>query len=351
MSSKKDCEETQLATPMEPNQHDGIDYDKGRKKYPRAIVAVDVVVFGVMPDNNELRVFVQRDKKTDDWLLPGRFLHAGRWGKSEVDQGPDSDNWTLEETRQNALVRSWPIKTTFGDEVLSSEVIYRVPQNNDIMVQLPAKSKIDRDTREKRVISVPYMTLVGIRDPLPEHLTKLSLAQWAPVSEILKTEKIKLGHDHQEILQDAYNRLFQWIRTVPIGLNVVTASVKELKDNEVGDVSTIEWNDYPFEIYSLIHLYNVILSLKNLSVDRSNLRKLLKDDRKVISVFDGSSKKGGRSKKGGDVCVFNDKYLEFKKDFTFAFNPKPRGKKKSTQPKKKTTEPKKKSTQSKKESE
>ena len=47
-------------------------------RHARANIAVDMVVFGVLPEKDELHVFVQRDKKEFKWSLPGLWSRPER---------------------------------------------------------------------------------------------------------------------------------------------------------------------------------------------------------------------------------------------------------------------------------
>lgn len=276
-------------------------------KHARANIAVDVVVFGVLPDKDELHVFVQRDKKEHKWSLPGRFMHCGTNPNDEI---ASDDNWNLEKTREKALCMTWPIITTLYGEVVSNSESYTIKENDDLICQLEAMSEVGRDSRPERVrvVSIPYMTLVWVKkDEMPsEHINneKVSVAQWMPLSELINNNgtrgKIELDHDHFKILDNGLTRLFQEARTRPVG--------KKMLPNE-------------FDISNLIHIYKVILQAMGVSVERSNLRKLL-IERGVIKEVNNENSSG---KGVGTYRFVDDKYKEYKRYLNFGFNPKPRG--------------------------
>lgn len=271
-------------------------------KRARANIAVDVVVFGVLPNKEELHVFVQRDKKEDKWSLPGRFMHCG---KNPHDEIATDDNWTLEDTRNSALHMSWPIETKHLDEVLIPSETYTIKQNDDLICQLDAMSEVTRDSRPERVrvVSIPYMTLVRVeKDERPSRVLDeiAEVARWLPLSELINADgtpgKIELDHDHFEILSNGLKRLFQEARTRPVGRTMLPEE---------------------FDISNLIHIYNVILQAMGVSVDRSNLRKLLLDIRGVIKE---SNNEGTPGKTGTTYRFVDEKYDEYKKYLNFGFN-------------------------------
>ena len=277
-----------------------------RYKHARANIAVDMVVFGIIPNDNKLYVFIQRDKIEDKWSLPGRFMHCGSDPNDEI--APD-DNWTLEQTRESALHMTWPIKTILHDVVLKPSEEYTIKQNDDLICQLEAMSIVDRDSREARtrVVSIPYMTLVRIeKDEMPSKQLNnddASVAQWIPLSELINKDgtcgKIELDHDHLQILSNGVKRLFQEIRTRPIGLGMLPLE---------------------FDLSDLIHIYSVVLTTMGAPVERSNLRKLLLERGVIKEVRnENPSKKGG-----GTYQFIVEKYCEYKRYLNFSLNPKPK---------------------------
>lgn len=271
-------------------------------KHARANIAVDVVVFGVLPDKDELHVFVQREKEEDKWGLPGGFMHCGRSVINETQE--EDDNWTLDSTIEKVLNMTWPIKTIHNDKILRSSVSYQIElkdgQKQDLLCQLGAMSNLNRDSRGKRVVSVPYMTLVRIeKDKMPSDLINGYVAQWMPLSELItdgdKPGKVELDHDHFDILKDGLQRLSQEVRTRPVGKDMLQE---------------------PFELIDLIHIYNLILKTMGASVERSNLRKLLMERGVIKEVNDEDSS----GKSWGKYRFVDEKYEEYKKFLNFGFN-------------------------------
>lgn len=276
--------------------------------HPRANIAVDVVVFGVLPDKDELCVFVQRDSDDEKWCLPGRFMHCGKSFENEKDLS-DEDNWDLERTRKEALNMEWPIQTTYKGKVLQNSVSYIIKENDDLVCQLEVMSKVDRDSRECRVVSVPYITLVNVnKDKMPDSSINEYVAQWMPLSKLINDDgtsgNVKLDHDHLDILKNGCKRLFQEIRTRPVGMGMLPAE---------------------FEIMHLINIYNLVFRAMGVSMERSNLRKLLLDRGVIVEVT--NQKKPG---KGGAAYRFDfDRYNEIKRCHNFGLNPRPKDKKKA----------------------
>lgn len=322
-------------------------------KHARASIAVDMVVFGILPENkpnsNELCVFVHRPPDESDWWLPGRFMHCGESiGNEKADDG---DNWTLEDTMKSALTRdewevekSISIKTTSGSKTFSktslSKPIYIITPNIDLICQLEAMSALNRDNRKnKRVVSIPYMTLVCIREnnSIPSELEP-DCAQWMPISKLIRVKdnytpgEERLAHDHFDILKNGLKRLFQEIRTRPIGGNVDMVDdqiINKYIDNEDRN-NKEKLDDYfllpkEFDISQLVHIYNVVLQTMGVSVERSNLRKLLLERGVIKEINDNNA-----PQKGGTTYKFVvEKYNEFKEYLNFGFNPKPKDKNKT----------------------
>lgn len=325
--------------------------DKFPYHHPRANIAVDVVVFGVLPedssDSNELRVFVR--KKEGMWWLPSKFMHCGKSYEHETID--DGDNWTLEDTLKEALKRTWK-KTNhtsyFEDSCLDKiddgkeqksiyekttkdDCTYNIKPNIDLICQLEAMSALDRDKRKMRVVSVPFMTLISVKETIPSDIIKDEVALWMPVSKLIKIKKDgfekgdeKLAHDHFDILKNGLMKLFQEVRTRPIGgsKDVVGEDVidKYLNKEEKNNLGEYFMLPSEFDASHLINIYNVILRTMGLSMERSNLKKLL-TDRGVIKEVSNRNSSG----KGGSTYRFvANTYKEYKQNLNFGFNPKPK---------------------------
>ncbi len=324
--------------------------------HPRANIAVDVVVFGILPGKDELHVFVQRDNVNDKWALPGRFMRCGSSFENEINN-EDGKNWTLEETMRDALVCKWEKvkdKTetyvggvkVFGKES-EADVSYTILPNMDFICQLEPMSALDRDKRETkpRVVSIPYMTLIYVKNEIPSTVSSL-VAQWKPVSELIKINenykiKERLAHDHSKILTNALKRLFQEVRTRPIGGSwdvvrfIINKEKKEIENKEselekvvskyMCEENKDNIDDYfllpsEFDVAQLIDIYNVVLHTMGVSVERSNLKKLLLI-RGVIKEV------GNRNQCGKGSASFRfvaKEYNGYKERLDFGFNPKPK---------------------------
>ena len=327
-------------------------------KHARASIAVDVVVFGILPGKDELHVFVHqppqkeplhknKDEDKDEWWLPGRFMHSG---KSILDEIASDDNWTLERTMRDALTRKWKVGNKSetivdGVKVISEEspeveVSYTIKPNIDFICQLEPMSALDRDDRGWRVISIPYMTLICVKEGIPMAIPEKT-AQWKPVSELInkaKGEPGALAHDHREILKNALKRLSQEIRTRPIGgsEDVVKFFIEKEKEKNKEDGARLEkvireymseeakndLGDYvmlpsEFDASQLIDIYSVVLHTMGVSIERSNLKKLL-IERHVIKETGNRNQSG----KGGGTYRFDvDGYIKYRENLNFGFNP------------------------------
>lgn len=304
-------------------------------EFPRASIAVDMVVFGILPDVDELCVFVHRPKGAGDWWLSGGFMHCGKSFFDEV--ADDGDNWTLEETQMHALNRTWKVKVggasvngIVSEEPSEKTVSYTIIPNIDLICQLEVMSALNRDDRNIRVVSVPYMTLVNVRNNIPPEVPS-DFAQWMPVSKLISIKddytpgKERLAHDHFEILKNGLTRLFQEVRTRPIGGNidimVDDKLVKKYIDEE--DLSDKEIVDKyfllptEFDVSHLLRIYSLVLQTMDVKIEKSNLLKRLMQK----NCFDKKDK--GVVEKNGDKCRFvKQKYIDYKKNLNFGFNPK-----------------------------
>ena len=302
-------------------------------KHSRANIAVDIVAFGILPDKDELCVFLHRPKGEGAWWLPGRFMHCGKDLNNETFD--DGDNWTVEDTMRSALDRSWPMKKSICGKNYESEVKYSIKPNIDLICQLEAMSALNRDQRENKnlkVISIPYMTLLCVRKDIPQDVFP-DFAQWMPVSNLINIKnnfapgEEKLAHDHFDILKNGLKRLFQEVRTRPIGGSMDVVDNYNI-EKYVSKEDTDNIDDYfmlpsVFDISHLINIYNVVLRTMGVSIERSNLRKLLQERGVIEEVrYQNQPRKGGTTYK-----FISDKYNEYKTYLNFGFNPKPKDEK------------------------
>lgn len=302
-------------------------------EFPRASIAVDMVVFGILPDVDELCVFVHRPKGEGRWWLSGGFMHCGKSFNDEV--ADDGDNWTLEETQMRALNRTWKVKVggasvngIVSEEPSEKTVTYTIKPNIDLICQLEVMSALNRDDRNIRVVSVPYMTLVSVRNNIPSEVPS-DFAQWMPVSKLINKDfaegEEKLAHDHFEILKNGLTRLFQEVRTRPIGGNIdIMVDDKliekyinkdDLADKEIVDKYFLLPTE--FDVSQLIRIYSLVLQTMDVKIEKSNLLKRLMQKNSL------DKKDKGLVEKNGDKCRFvKQKYVDYKRNLNFGFNPK-----------------------------
>lgn len=302
-------------------------------EFPRASIAVDMVVFGILPDVDELCVFVHRPKGEGRWWLSGGFMHCGKSFNDEV--ADDGDNWTLEETQMRALNRTWKVKVggasvngIVSEEPSEKTVTYTIKPNIDLICQLEVMSALNRDDRNIRVVSVPYMTLVNVRNKIPSEVPS-EFAQWMPVSKLITIKddydegEEKLAHDHFEILKNGLKRLFQEVRTRPIGGNegMVEEKLRKKYVNDEDWADKKKRDEYfllptEFDVSQLIRIYGLVLQTMDVKIEKSNLLKRLMQKDRV------DKKDKGVVEKHGDKCRFViQKYKDYKKNLNFGFNP------------------------------
>ena len=331
------------------NSKEKLDNKPFHYKHARANIAVDVVVFGVLPedpsDSNELRVFVR--KKDGMWWLPSKFMHCGK--SYEHETVDDGDNWTLEDTLKEALKRTWKKTnhTSYYEDFRSDKMddskeqksiyekttkddrTYNIKPNIDLICQLEAMSALNRDKRKMRVVSIPFMTLISVKEAIPSDIIKDEVALWMPISKLIRIKKDgfeegdeKLAHDHFDILKNGLMKLFQETRTRPIGgsKDVIGQDAKDkyLNNEEKNNLGEYCMLPSEFDVSQLINIYNVVLRTMGVSMERSNLKKLL-IDRGVIEEVGNRNPSG---KGGGSYRFVADKYKDYKQNLNFGFNPK-----------------------------
>ena len=162
-------------------------------RYPRPSVTVDAVVFGVTPQDNQLRVLLVKRKNPPFegfWALPGGFVNVS----DEGDQG---------EPLEDAVLRELKEETNVAVEYIEQLGTFGAP---------------GRDPRG-RVISVAYFGLVRTTDHLPIGGDDAAEAAW--FTDPFDPED--LAFDHDEIIHAAKTRLQGKIRYAPIGFNLLPA--------------------------------------------------------------------------------------------------------------------------------
>lgn len=173
-------------------------------RYPRAAVAVDLVVFTII--DADLKVLLIRRGEPPflgAWALPGGFV---RVGPSHKDQGEDLD--------------------AAAERELNEET--GLPKGSVYLEQLYTFGKSDRDPRA-RVISIAYYALVRpTLAPLVRAGGDAKDAGWCSIQE---AKKRSLAFDHASILSQALGRIRGKIDYSNIAFELVpeTFSIPELR--------------------------------------------------------------------------------------------------------------------------
>lgn len=156
-------------------------------EYPRANLAVDIVVFGYQPEIEGLHslslLLIQRGLEPfrGQWALPGGFVHI------------DED---LEQAARRELKEEAGLDNIF-------------------LEQLYTFGRVDRDPRE-RVVSCAYYALVEQSKFKPKAATDAADAKWYPLRKLPK-----LAFDHAEIVKTADERLRNKVRYEPVGFELL----------------------------------------------------------------------------------------------------------------------------------
>lgn len=150
--------------------------------YPRPMVTVDCVVFGL--DADRLQVLLIRRKSPpfkDCWALPGGYV--------EIDE-------SLEDAARRELTEETNLRDIF-------------------LEQLFTFGDPDRDPRG-RTISVAYYALVSMRQHAPVGADDASDAVWKDA-----TAARRLAFDHDKVMATALERLRGKVRYRPIGFELL----------------------------------------------------------------------------------------------------------------------------------
>ena len=167
-------------------------------KYPRPMVTVDAVVFGVRGDALELLLVERKHEPfAGHWALPGGFAD-------------------MEEELETAMRRELAEETDLSGMRLG---------------QFGAFGKLGRDPRG-RTITIAYMALVASADHEPKGGDDAARAQWRPMADLPP-----LAFDHGGIITYAIAQLKEWTRCKGVGAGVL---------------------EQPFSLISLARLYTLI---------------------------------------------------------------------------------------------
>jgi 8-oxo-dGTP diphosphatase len=159
----------------------------------------------------------------------------------------------------------------------------------DYLEQLYTFTKVDRDPRG-RTITIAYYALVNPAKFEIAADTDASHVQWVPVEEALK---LKLGFDHNSILEYALTRLRNKIKYEPIGFDLLPEK---------------------FKLSDLHKLYETIL---NVNLDLGNFYKKIQSY-KILTQTKEVSKAPGVGRKGR-LYQFDKKTYEKMKKSGFLF--------------------------------
>jgi 8-oxo-dGTP diphosphatase len=179
-------------------------------EYPRAVLAVDCVVFGL--DETDLKVLLIQRKLQPfqhTWALPGGFVR--------IDE-------TLDEAARRELEEEAGVTDVYLEQLYTFGVL-------------------DRDPRE-RVVAVAYYALAKLSDHRIRAATDAMGVGWFGLDDLPK-----LAFDHTEIVSRAHERLRGKVRYAPVGFELLPPR---------------------FSLTQLQRMYEIILGKE---LDKRNFRK------------------------------------------------------------------------------
>lgn len=234
-------------------------------KHARAEVATDIVVFGYDSSEKELYILLQYKEfnflaRKGWWALPGSFIRGS--------DDPSKEYGEPAETLDDCINRVLRVETNGrrGRRI----VVWQFDRNQSFIEYLPPQTKIDRDLRGKRVISLPAMVCCKMSKLSP---LEQEFVRWIPLSKIEEDNKheqmpdeeeeddnnnYKLPFDHYQIYVDGIERLRQIVRVQPIGRQIL------------GD---------RFTLLQLQQFYEVLLGGK---MDKATFRKWALDEKREL---------------------------------------------------------------------
>ncbi len=214
-------------------------------EHQKIFVSVDCIIFGF--DENKLKILIgkrQMDPGRGEWSLYGGFV------------------------RNNESVDDCAYRTL--NELTGMHDVY--------MRQVGAFGGVDRDPGE-RVVSIAYYALINVKD-YDENLIQKHGVEWVDVEQMPT-----LYSDHNEMVNQALQKMRQKMRTQPVGFNLLP------------------------ELFTLTQLQRLYEVVNDQEIDKRNFRKRIKD-MDFIEKTDMVDK--NTSKRGAALYRFNKKaYNEY----------------------------------------
>ncbi len=204
-------------------------------------VSVDSVVFGF--DSVHLNVLLigrnilYKGTRYHDWKFPGDLI---RWNE---DLDTASKRILKELTGlQNIYMKQLK---AFG----SLDRLIRRPQDMSWLISI--------DHPEKRVITIPYYSLINLSKNGEKKTELTTIARWTNVDDV---SDLPLAFDHQEILEFALETLRNELRTKPLAFELLPSK---------------------FSLSQLQKIYEVIFGI---SLDKRNFRKKISNLSYIIAL-------------------------------------------------------------------
>jgi 8-oxo-dGTP diphosphatase len=160
-------------------------------------VSIDCVVIGF--DLSQLNILLLKLKKTEQWCLPGGFVHIGE----DMDRAASR----ILEERTGIKLPFLKQFHTFGDLNRRDNM-----PNFASLLSLDGQFKEVLSLLEQRFISTGYLSLINMRSSKPTPDSISESCNWVPVNSVPE-----LIYDHNNIVQKALEQIRNQINYLPIG--------------------------------------------------------------------------------------------------------------------------------------
>lgn len=222
-------------------------------------VSVDSVVFGF--DSVHLNILligrsiVHESVQYHDWKFPGDLIRF------------DED---IDTASERILKELTGLQNIYMKQLKAFGALDRLTRRPRDMSWL-----ISIDHTEKRVITIPYYSLINLSEDAKKKLTLTTNASWVNVDDVFN---LPLAFDHQEILEFALKSLRDELRTKPLAFELLPSK---------------------FSLSQLQKIYEIIFGI---SLDKRNFRKKISNLGYIVPL---KEKEAGVSHRPAKLYMFS----------------------------------------------